>query len=99
MLIYVPWSSTNGLLMISLAPSGLEFIADALKAGLEMTLLVRSPSKLPNAVIDNPDVHIIEGKFDNIEAITSCVTSGADTIVSFAGPVPANKGIGTVSSF
>jgi hypothetical protein len=76
----------------------LEFITTALEAGLEMTLLVRSPSKLPKTVVGVPDVHIIEGRFDSIEAITSCVTSGADTIVSFAGPVPANKGAGTVGT-
>ncbi|KAH0398527.1 alcohol oxidase, partial [Aureobasidium melanogenum] len=83
------------LVIGSTSPSGLEFITTALEAGLEMTLLVRSPSKLPKTVVGVPDVHIIEGRFDSIEAITSCVTSGADTIVSFAGPVPANKGAGT----
>lgn len=64
-----------------------------------MKFLVGSSFKLPKDVIDSPDVHIIEGRFGDTEAISDCATSGAGTIICFAGSVLANKGIGTVSRF
>lgn len=41
---------------------------------------------------------VIRGGFDaDLETIRPAITSGAEAIVSTAGPVPTNNGTGTVS--
>jgi len=64
-----------------------------------LTLYVRSPGKLPQDIKDNANVTVIQGGFDaDLETIRPAITSGAEAIVSTAGPIATNNGTGTVSS-
>lgn len=62
-----------------------------------MKLLVRSSFKLPKSRCAYHRGQIRRHR--SYQRLRDRTTSGADTIVCFAGSVLANKGIGTVSRF
>jgi putative NADH-flavin reductase len=77
--------------------SGIDFAREALSHGHSLTVYVRSPEKLPRDISDHANVNVIRGGFDaDLETIRPAITSGAEAIVSTAGPIPGNNGTGTV---
>lgn len=69
---------------------------EALKAGNELTVYARNPGKLPEEVQSNANVKIIKGTFEDMDAASKSLHTGATALVSFAGPaIPAK---GTVSN-
>lgn len=66
---------------------------EALKAGHRLTLYVRSPSKLPQDVTNNINVSIVEGDFNNMDAVREALHAGAEVLVSLVGPAIPNKGM------
>lgn len=77
-------------------PSGLVFLDETLKAGHEVTIFARNPSKLPADASSNPKVHIVKGEFSDLDKAKEALNHGAEVLVSFAGPSLPNKG--TVTS-
>lgn len=65
-----------------------KFCGIALAQSHRLTLLVRSPSKLPDTILHNENVDVIEGTLDNEVAIDQGSRCGADAFISFAGPSP-----------
>ena len=78
-------------------PSGIAFINAALSAGHDLTIYARSPEKLSWEVLNKSNVNVVEGTFQDEAAARKAVTSGAEALVSCAGPVLGNYGKGTVS--
>ena len=72
--------------------SGIDFVREALAAGHRLTLYVRTPSKLPQDVVNNINVTVVEGDFNNMDAVKKALTNGAEVLVSLAGPAIPNKG-------
>jgi len=66
-------------------PSGQCLINEALSKNYTLTLLVRTPSKLPEQITSNPSVSIITGSLSDMEAITRTI-HGADAVLSTLGP-------------
>lgn len=73
-------------------PSGIAFVEEALKAGHELTVYARNPSKLPEEAQNNANVKIIKGTFDDMESASQALHTGATALVSFAGPGMPAKG-------
>jgi hypothetical protein len=73
-------------------PSGLAFCNAALDAKHRLTLFVRNPSKVPQAIAQNTNAGIIEGGFDDMVALEAAAKCGADIFVSFIGPISGHKG-------
>lgn len=65
---------------------GLIFTRLALEAGHALTLYVRTPSKIPSDLSAHPDLHIIQGEFDNEAGLAQAAACGATVFISFAGP-------------
>lgn len=85
-------SQKHILVLGATGPSGVAFCVAALQDGHKLTLYVRNPSKMPASVSSNKSVEVIEGTFDDEEKLASAATCGANTFVTFAGPVVSNKG-------
>lgn len=66
-------------------PSGQCLINEALSKNYTLTLLVRTPSKLPKQITSNPSVDIITGSLSDMEAIARTI-HGADAVLSTLGP-------------
>ena len=77
---------------------GLQFLEEALKAGHQLTVLARNPSKLSTELRNNSKVTVVEGELSDKNAIEKATSSGASIFVSFAGPVAASKGTVSLSS-
>ncbi|KAF7671267.1 hypothetical protein GT037_010592 [Alternaria burnsii] len=73
-------------------PSGLAFCNAALDAKHRLTLFVRNPSKVPQAIAQNTNAGIIEGGLDDMVALEAAAKCGADIFVSFIGPISGHKG-------
>ncbi|KAK7711702.1 hypothetical protein SLS57_007995 [Botryosphaeria dothidea] len=71
---------------------GHHFIEKALSAGHNLTLLARTPSRLPDHIRTHPHVSIIEGDLSDSAALDRALNSGADVFISFAGPYYSTKG-------
>ncbi|ODM19690.1 hypothetical protein SI65_04676 [Aspergillus cristatus] len=71
---------------------GSKFCDMALDQGHRLTLLVRNPSKLPDTILHNENINVIEGTLDNEAAIDQASRCGADAFISFAGPSPGTTG-------
>ncbi|KAI0996271.1 hypothetical protein K3495_g11910 [Podosphaera aphanis] len=57
-----------------------------LESGYQLTLYVRTPSKLPEEVVSNAKVTIIQGELNDTEGLKKAAASGADVFISVAGP-------------
>lgn len=57
-----------------------------------MTLYVRTPSKLPEDVTKNINVTVVEGDFNDIDAVKEALNHGAEVLVSLVGPAIPHKG-------
>lgn len=68
------------------------FVEEALRAGHQVTIYARNPSKLPENVTKDSNVEIVKGDFDDLDAVRTAVAKGAGTLVSFAGPGVGSKG-------
>jgi uncharacterized protein YbjT (DUF2867 family) len=79
-------------------PSGLAFCNAALDAKHRLTLFVRNPSKVPQAIAQNTNAGIIEGGFDDMVALEAAAKCGADIFVSFIGPISGHKGTVSLSN-
>jgi hypothetical protein len=73
------------------------FAQAALDAGYQLTLYVRTPSKLGKSLIEHPALKIIEGTYDDIDGLSSAASCGADIFISTAGPTLGRRD-GTVSN-
>ncbi|KAB8273920.1 hypothetical protein BDV30DRAFT_226267 [Aspergillus minisclerotigenes] len=71
---------------------GSKFCALALNKGHRLSLLVRNPKNLPQSLMQNPAVEIIEGTLDNETVLDRAASCGASIFVSFAGPRIGTKG-------
>lgn len=78
-------------------PSGISFCKAALRQNHTLTIYARNPSKVPTEVSEHAQVTVLKGTFDDNDGLEQAAKCGADTFVSFAGPVANNKG--TVISF
>jgi hypothetical protein len=65
---------------------GLLFTRAALEAGHQLTLYVRTPSKIPTDLSSNPHLTIIQGELGDGEGLKKVAACGADTFISLAGP-------------
>jgi NAD dependent epimerase/dehydratase family enzyme len=74
---------------------GLIFTKAALEAGHHLTLLVRTPSKIPADLSSHASLHVIQGELGDEQAIKKAAECGADVFVSLAGPT-LGKREGTV---
>ncbi|KAF1810849.1 hypothetical protein P152DRAFT_85712 [Eremomyces bilateralis CBS 781.70] len=72
--------------------TGLAFCTTALKAGHQLTLYVRNPSKLPAEISGDSKVTVIEGLLSDATGLQKAAASGAKIFVSFAGPTYGSKG-------
>ncbi|GAB7347494.1 hypothetical protein MBLNU459_g4400t1 [Dothideomycetes sp. NU459] len=72
--------------------SGLAFCKAALEQGHTLSIYARNSSKLPTEISESAQVTVIQGTFDDKAGLERAAKSGADTFVSFAGPVANNKG-------
>lgn len=80
------------LLLTAIGSIGSKFCDMALAQSHRLTLLVRTPSKLPETIPHNESVDVIEGTLDNEAAIEQASRCGADAFISFAGPSPGSTG-------
>lgn len=80
------------LLLTAIGAIGSKFVDMALAQGHRLTLLVRTPSKLPETILHNENVNVIKGTLDNEAAIDQASRCGADAFISFAGPSPGSTG-------
>ncbi|CZT16121.1 uncharacterized protein RCC_01962 [Ramularia collo-cygni] len=80
------------LVLGATGPSGIAFVEEALKAGHELTIYARNPSKLPEDVQQNSHVQVIKGTFEDMDTATQALHTGATALVSFAGPGMPAKG-------
>ncbi|KAK6811590.1 hypothetical protein RU639_012550 [Aspergillus parasiticus] len=71
---------------------GSKFCALALNKGHHLSLLVRNPKNLPQTLMQNPAVEIIEGTLENEIVLDRAASCGAGIFVSFAGPPIGTKG-------
>ncbi|GAB1207329.1 hypothetical protein APSETT445_006044 [Aspergillus pseudonomiae] len=71
---------------------GSKFCSLALSKGHRLSLLVRTPSNLPQKLVQHTDVEIIEGTLDEETALGTAASCGASIFVSFAGPPIGTKG-------
>ena len=76
---------------------GTMFTQAALEAGHELTLYVRSPSKLSSSLRTHAQLSVIQGELDDTEGLQKAAACGADTFISFAGPTKGKRE-GTVSA-
>lgn len=67
--------------------TGIAFCNSALKAGNQLTVYARNPSKLPAEIKDHGKVAIEQGQLDDQASLKKAVDGGATVFVSFAGPV------------
>ncbi|TAQ84573.1 hypothetical protein B7494_g7101 [Chlorociboria aeruginascens] len=65
---------------------GLIFLKAAVEAGHQLTLYVRTPSKIPEGLASNTSVDIIQGELNDVEGLKRVANCGADIFISFAGP-------------
>ncbi|TKA69131.1 hypothetical protein B0A55_08487 [Friedmanniomyces simplex] len=72
--------------ILVLGPSGITFIEEALRSGQKVTIYARNPSKLPRTINEDQSVTVFQGTFDDLDAAARALRSGADALVSFAGP-------------
>jgi putative NADH-flavin reductase len=70
---------------------GQAFIPEALHSGHELTLYARSPSKFSEEITSHSNVHVVQGDFNDMDAVQRAIAGGADAMVSFAGPDPSSK--------
>jgi hypothetical protein len=63
-----------------------------LQQGHQLTLLVRSPHKLPREIASNVNVTVIEGTFEDVTKLEQAAGAGAQFFVSFAGPPGMSTG-------
>src|SRR5438045_2279570 len=68
-------------------PSGRELISAALARSHQLTIFVRTPSKLNDSVRENPNVKIIQGTLDDENALRRTF-QGQDAVISLLGPRP-----------
>ncbi|GIZ37444.1 hypothetical protein CKM354_000089000 [Cercospora kikuchii] len=91
------------LVLGATGPCGITFLETALQSGQhDLTIYARNPSKLPQHIQSlalspdaSPKVHIIKGEFSSNDtpALKQALSTGAKTLVSFAGPgVPSTAG-------
>ncbi|KAH7136149.1 hypothetical protein B0J11DRAFT_520027 [Dendryphion nanum] len=67
------------------SPVGIDFSRAALRDGHTLTLYVRNPSKIPAEIADK--VNVVVGQLTDAHALEKAVGGGANTVVSFIGPV------------
>ncbi|KAF9884387.1 hypothetical protein FE257_001787 [Aspergillus nanangensis] len=80
------------LILGATGASGIEFCFAALQQGHQLSLLVRSPQKLPPELSGNQNVTVIKGTFEDASILEQAVGCGAQIFVSFAGPTYGLKG-------
>ncbi|QDS78003.1 hypothetical protein FKW77_002453 [Venturia effusa] len=80
-------SKQNILVLGATGASGLAFIKESLThpTSPTLTLLIRTPSKLPKEYQDHPSITIITGQLDDPVALKSSLQNGITTVVSFLG--------------
>jgi len=66
-------------------PSGQCLIEEALSRNHTLSLLVRTPSKLPSSITSHPAVTVVQGSLSDREAITQTIR-GASAVLSTLGP-------------
>lgn len=71
---------------------GLEFCAEALARGYQLTIYVRNPSKLPGDISGHSKVTVIKGSLDDEESLGRAIASNATVFVSFLGPAASSTG-------
>jgi nucleoside-diphosphate-sugar epimerase len=65
---------------------GLVFLRAALEAKYEVTIYARTPSKVPEELSANPNLHIIQGELHEDEGLKKAAACGADIFICLAGP-------------
>ncbi|KAM3421645.1 hypothetical protein BST61_g2030 [Cercospora zeina] len=91
------------LVLGATGPCGITFLETALQSGQhDLTIYARSPSKLPQHIQSlalsphaTPKVHVVKGEFSSADtsSLKQALSTGAKTLVSFAGPgVPSKVG-------
>jgi uncharacterized protein YbjT (DUF2867 family) len=70
---------------------GQAFIPEALHSGHELTLYARSPSKFTEDITSHSNVHVVQGDFNDMDALRRAIAGGAEAMVSFAGPDASYK--------
>lgn len=68
------------------------FSEKALAAGHILTLYVRTPSKLPDAIAKHANVTVIKGTLEDVKGLEKAASCDATVFVSFAGPAFRHKG-------
>lgn len=71
--------------------TGQIFTRAALEAGHQLTLYVRTPSKLSLDLASHSNLTIIQGELDSLEGLTQAASCGADVFVSLAGPTMGKR--------
>lgn len=77
------------LILGSTGPCGLQLIEQALALNHTLVLYVRSPQKLPETVIKNPSVHVVEGQLTDKEKLSEAM-NGVHAVLSALGPAVKN---------
>ncbi|KJA27808.1 hypothetical protein HYPSUDRAFT_34956 [Hypholoma sublateritium FD-334 SS-4] len=80
-------------------PSGIELIRKtfALYPNAQVVVYVRSPQKIPEDLINNPALIVVQGLLEDLDKIETAVV-GIDAVVSALGPIygqPSNTPIAT----
>jgi len=70
--------------------TGAHLLQQALGAGLSVRAFVRTPSKIPQAVRDNPNLEVIQGDITDAEAVADAV-QGASAVMCTVGDAKASK--------
>jgi nucleoside-diphosphate-sugar epimerase len=71
--------------------TGSHVLKKALAQGsLHVRVFVRTPSKIPDSVVGNADLEVVQGSLDDLVAVDTAL-AGADFVISCAGDKAASK--------
>lgn len=73
------------LILGGTGPVGQQLIQHALACQHSVIVLARSPKKLPESIVSNPSVTVVEGQLTDVELVDRTV-AGIDAVLSALGP-------------
>ncbi|KZT67621.1 hypothetical protein DAEQUDRAFT_657768, partial [Daedalea quercina L-15889] len=73
------------LILGGTGPTGLKIVEEALVASHVLIIYARSPKKIPDAIVNDPAVTVIEGQLTDAERLTEAM-QGVDAVLSALGP-------------
>ncbi|KAG8702798.1 hypothetical protein FRC09_004530 [Ceratobasidium sp. 395] len=74
------------LILGATGPSGIHTCHYALRAGHQLVIYARNPSKLPADIAKHDDVHVVQGELTDTAALHSAL-EGCSAVLSALGPV------------